>query len=95
MSADREQESIGKALRAIGKSKLPLNKALIRDFREVLVEKGYDSAVVYAQQTYLAADENAELVRILIICRRYGLNPEEAAQVIDELCNEQFGQTSI
>lgn len=50
MTNDSEPENIRKAIKAIGKSKLPLNKALIN------VEKGYDAAAVHAEQAYLAAD---------------------------------------
>jgi hypothetical protein len=85
LSVDMEDDDIRKVINAIGGSKLPLNEALIEDLRRTLVEKGYDSAVVFAEQTYLAADENAELVRILTICRRHGLGPEAAAAVLNEL----------
>jgi hypothetical protein len=82
---DRESENIRKAVKAIGESRLPLNKALINEVRNILVKKGYDEAVVYAEQAYLATDVNAEIVRVLTICRRYKLNPAAAAQVLDEL----------
>jgi hypothetical protein len=49
-----EDDDIRKVINAIGGSKLPLNEALIEDLRRTLVEKGYDSAVVFAEQTYLA-----------------------------------------
>jgi hypothetical protein len=82
---DKESENIRKAVKAIGESKLPLNKALINEVRNILVKKGYDEAVVYAEQAYLAADVNAEIVRVLTICRRYKLSPVAAAQVLDDL----------
>ncbi len=85
MSTDKELEKIRDAIKAIGESKLPLNKALIMDVQRVLIEKGYDEAVVLAEQAYLAADLNAEIVRVLTICRRYGLSPEAAVQVLDSL----------
>lgn len=62
-----------------------MNKALINEVRRILVEKGYDEAVVYAEQAYLAEDLNAEIVRVLTICRRYELSPETAAQVLEDL----------
>jgi hypothetical protein len=85
LQTDIELENIRKALKAIGESKLPLNKALIGDIRRDLVEEGYDAAVVHAEQAYLAADVNAEIVRVLTICRHHGLSPEAAAQVLDSL----------
>lgn len=89
MPIDKEFENIRKAIKAIGESKLPLNKALINDVRRVLVEKGYDEAVVYAEQAYLAEDLNAEIVRVLTICRRYKLSPEAAAQVLEDLSSSR------
>lgn len=85
MPTDKELENIEKAIKAIGESKLPLNKALINEVRRVLIEKGYDEAVVYAEQAYLAEDLNAEIVRVLTMCRRYELSPEAAAQILDDL----------
>lgn len=85
MPTDKESENIRKALKAIGESKLPLNKALIKDVESFLVKKGYDEAIVFAEQAYLSTDVNAEIVRILIICRRYGLGPETAAKVLDSI----------
>lgn len=89
MPTDNELENINKAIKAIGESKLPLNKALINEIRIDLVEKSYDAAVVHAEQAYLAADVNAEIVRVLTICRRHGLSPEEAAQVLDSLSKRE------
>lgn len=85
MPTNKELENIEKAIKAIGESKLPLNKALINEVRRVLIEKGYDEAVVYAEQAYLAEDLNAEIIRVLTICRRYELSPEAAAQILDDL----------
>lgn len=82
---DKEYENIRKAIEAIGESKLPLNEALINGVRRILIEEGYDAAIVHAEQAYLAADENAEIVRVLTICRYYGLGPEAAAEVLDSL----------
>ncbi len=76
-------------LKAIGESKLPLNEALINDIKIDLVEKGYDAAVVHAEQAYLAADVNAEIVHVLTICGRHGLRPEAAARVLDNLSRRE------
>lgn len=77
------------AIKAIGASKLPLYKAFIDEVRRILVEKGYDEAVIYSEQAYLATDQNLELVRVLTICRRYDLSPETASKVIDYLSRIQ------
>ena len=93
MPDDNELENIEKAIKAIGESKLPLYAAFMNEVRRILVEKGYDEAIVYSEQAYLAADQNAELVRVLTICRRYDLNPEAAAQVFDYLRRIQLGKS--
>jgi hypothetical protein len=90
---DNKLENIGEAINAIGESKLPLYAAFIDEVRRILVEKGYDEAIVYSQQAYLAADQNAELVRVLTICRRYNLSPEAAGQVFDYLMRIQSGKS--
>ena len=68
-------------------------RAFISEVRRILVEKGYDEAIVYSEQAYLATDQNAELVRVLTICRRYDLSPEAAAQVFDYLRRIQSGKS--
>jgi hypothetical protein len=80
-----ELENIEAAIKAIGPSKLPLYEAFMNEVRRILVERGYDEAIVYSEQAYQATDLNAELVRVLTICRRYDLKPEAAAQVFDYL----------
>jgi hypothetical protein len=85
LTDDKELEDIEKALKAIGGFRVPEGDALIREVRSVLVEKGYDEAIVYAEQRYQAADLNAGLVRALMICRRFGLSPQAAALVLDNL----------
>jgi len=85
MPNDKESENVMKAIKAIGESRLPLNQALIKDVENKLIKNGYDDAIVFAEQAYLSTDVNAEIVRVLVICRRYGLSQEEAAQVLDYL----------
>jgi hypothetical protein len=57
----------------------------MNEVQRILVEKGYDEAIVYSEQAYQATDLNAELVRVLTICRHNDLKPEAAAQVFDYL----------
>ena len=85
MPIRNELENIEAAIKAIGPSKLPLYEAFMNEVRRILVERGYDEAIVYSEQAYQATDLNAELVRVLTICRRYDLKPEAAAQVFDYL----------
>ncbi len=80
-----DMENIRKALEAIGQSRLPLNDALVNEIITDLISKGYDEAVVHAEQAYLAEDVNAEIVRVLTISRRCGLSSKQAAQVLDIL----------
>ncbi len=85
MTSSNDLENINAAIKAIGDSKLPLYEVILDDLQRILVEKGYDEAIVYSEQVFQSTDLNAELVRILTICRRYGLNPQAAAQVFEYL----------
>jgi hypothetical protein len=85
MTSRNELENIEAAIKAIGESKLPLLEAFMDGVRKTLVEKGYDEAIVYSEQFFQSTDLNAELVRVMTICRRYDLKPEAAAQVFDYL----------
>ncbi len=85
MTSPNDLENINAAIKAIGDSKLPLYEVILDDLQRILVEKGYDEAVVYSEQVFQSTDLNAELVRILTICRRYSLKPQAAAQVFEYL----------
>ena len=85
MQSRNELENIEAAIKAIGASRLPLYEAFMNEVRRILVEKGYDEAIVYSEQFFQSTDLNAELVRVMTICRRYDLKPEAAAQVFDYL----------
>jgi len=85
MTSRNELENIEAAIKAIGESKLPLYEAFMDGGRKTLVEKGYDEAIVYSEQFFQSTDLNAELVRVMTICRRYDLKPEAAAQAFDYL----------
>ena len=82
---NNELEDIVGAIKAIGPSELSLKKALVRGIQKALIENGYDAAIVYTEQYFLSTDLNAELVRVLMICRRYGLSPKAASQALDKL----------
>jgi hypothetical protein len=88
---DKELVDMDKALKAIGEARITKNENILRDLRAILVEKGYDAAIVYTEQAYLGTDVNAALTRVLVICRRYGLSPEVASQVLDRLARVESG----
>jgi len=85
MPSRNELGNIEAAIKAIGDSRLPLLEAFMNEVQRILVEKGYDEAIVYSEQFFQSTDLNAELVRVLTICRRYNLKPESAAKVFDYL----------
>ena len=85
MPSSNELGNIEAAIKAIGASRLPLLEAFMDEVQRILVEKGYDEAIVYSEQFFQSTDLNAELVRVLTICRRYDLKPEAAAQVFEYL----------
>jgi hypothetical protein len=85
LPSSNETENFGAAIKAIGASRLPLLEAFMDEVQRILIEKGYDEAIVYSEQFFQSTDLNAELVRVMTICRRYNLKPEAAAQVFDYL----------
>ncbi|MGD0954660.1 MAG: hypothetical protein ABR985_20130 [Methanotrichaceae archaeon] len=85
MLSSNEPGNIEAAIKAIGASRLPLLEAFMDEVQRILVEKGYDEAIVYSEQFFQSTDLNAELVRVMTICRRYNLKPEASAQVFDYL----------
>ena len=85
MPSSNELGNIEAAIKAIGTSRLPLLEAFMDEVQRILVEKGYDEAIVYSEQFFQSTDLNAELVRVLTICRRHDLKPVAAAQVFDYL----------
>ena len=85
MLSSNEPGNIDAAIKAIGASRLPLLEAFMDEVQRILVEKGYDEAIVYSEQFFQSTDLNAELVRVMTICRRFNLKPEAAARVFDYL----------
>ena len=92
MTIGVERERMKNALKAIGVPEIAFKENLVRDIRKVLAEKGYDAAIVSAEQYCLGTDVNAELVRVLMVCRRYGLGPVAAAQVLNILSSKDSGK---
>lgn len=87
-----EKEKIEKAIKAIGRPEITFKEKLVRGIQRVLIEKSYDEAIVFAEQYFLSTDVNAELVRTLVVCRRYRLSPIAATQVLDILSNRAAGK---
>ena len=85
MPSSNELGNIEAAIKAIGASRLPLLEAFMDEVQRILVEKGYDEVVAYSEQFFQSTDLNAELVRVMTICRRFNLEPEAAARVFDYL----------
>jgi len=56
-----------------------------------LFKKGYEGAELYGAQL-AEADENTELLRVLMICKKYGLSPETAVKVLDNLNRIESGK---
>jgi hypothetical protein len=64
-----EKEKIEKTIKAIGRPEIAFKENLVRSLQRVLIEKGYDEAIVFAEQYFLITEVNTELVRILVVCR--------------------------
>jgi hypothetical protein len=92
LSTEKELENMERTIAAIGEPRVPMSDDLVREVKAVLLDRGYDEALVYAEQRYRAEDVNAGLVRVLVICRRYGLSTKAAAQVLDNLKGMEFGK---
>ena len=56
-----------------------------------MFKKGYEGAELYGAQL-AEADENTELLRVLMICKKYGLSPETAVRVLDNLNRIESGK---
>jgi len=56
-----------------------------------LFKKGYEGAELYAAGL-AEADEFTELLRVLIICKKYDLSPETVGKVLDNLNRIESGR---
>ena len=91
MTNTKELENLGKAIAEIGKGKKCFTKQAIEEIKGTLLKKGYEGAELYGAQL-AEADENTELLRVLIICRKYNLSPESAIRVLDNLNRIESGK---
>ncbi len=92
MSINMEKEKIENAIKAIGRPEIAFKENMVRDLQRVMIEKGYDEAIVFAEQYFLCTDVNAELVRTLVVCRRYRLSPIAATQILNILSSRELGK---
>jgi hypothetical protein len=56
-----------------------------------LFKKGYEGAKLYAAEL-AEADEFTELLRVLMICKKYDLSPGTAVKVLDNLNRIKSGK---
>lgn len=82
---------MGKAIAEIGESKTCITVPIINAAKESLLKKGYEGAELYAAQL-TGTDENTELLRILMICKKYNLSPETGVKVLDNLTKIESGK---
>ncbi len=82
---------MGKAIGEIGTGKTCITTPVIAETKKILLAKGYDAAELYAAQL-TATDENTELIRVMMILRKYKLGPEAGAQVLDKLTEIESGK---
>jgi hypothetical protein len=59
--------------------------------KETLLKKGYEGAELYGAQL-AEADEFTELLRVLMISKKYNLRPETAIKVLDNLNRIESGK---
>jgi hypothetical protein len=82
---------MGKAIADIGKGRSCFTVQTIKEVKEALFKKGYEGAEMYVPQL-AEADEFTELLRVLMICKKYNLSPETAIKVLDNLNRIESGK---
>ena len=91
LTGSEEFENLGKAIAEIGKGRSCFTMQTIKEVKEALFKKRYEGAELYG--AHLAeADEFTELLRVLMICKKYNLSPEIAAKVLDNLNRIESGK---
>ena len=91
MTSSKELENLGKAIAEIGKGRSCFTGQIIKEAKEALFKKGYEGAELYAAGL-AEADEFTELLRVLMICKKYDLSPETAVKVLDNLNRIESGK---
>ena len=91
LTGSKELENLGKAIADIGKGRTCFTVQTIKEVKEALFRKGYEGAELYGAQL-AEGDEFTELLRVLMICRKYDLSPETASKVVDNLNRIESGK---
>lgn len=84
-------ENMGKAIAEIGENKACMTEPVIKGAKEAMMKKGYEGAEAYASQL-AGTDENTELLRVLMIAKKYNLGSEAAVKVLDNLTKIESGK---
>lgn len=91
MISSKEMENMGKAIAEIGENKACMTEPVIKGAKEAMMKKGYEGAEAYASQL-AGTDENTELLRVLMIAKKYNLGSEAAVKVLDNLAKIESGK---
>ena len=91
MTTNNELENMGKAIAEIGKGRACFTAQTIKEVKGALFKRGYEGAELYGAQL-AEADEFTEMLRVLMICKKYRLSPETAAKVLDNLNRIESGK---
>jgi len=89
--SSKEMENMGKAIAEIGQGKTCMTEPVLKGAKETLMKKGYEGAEAYAAQLG-GTDDNTELLRVLMICKKYNLGTEAAVKVLDNLTKIESGK---
>ena len=89
--SSKEMENMGKAIAEIGENKTCMTEPVIKGAKEALKKGGYEGAEAYAAQLG-GTDDNTELLRVLLICKKYNLGTEAAVKVLDNLTKIESGK---
>ena len=84
-------EEMTKIARKIGATGMHISGQNLEMLRKVLLEEGYQGAMLYVAQ-HTASAERDELHRVLAIFRRYRLSPTTAADLIENLNEIESGK---
>jgi hypothetical protein len=91
LTSGKELENLGKAIAEIGKGRTCFTMQTIKEVKEALFKKGYEGAELYGAQL-AEGDEFTELLRVLMICKKYNLGPDTAVTVLDNLNRIESGK---
>ncbi len=83
-NVDFSDPKIAKVIDKIGATDMHIDEHLLETIQEILLNEGYQGAMLYAAQ-HTASAERDELHRVLTICERYKVSPTVAAEIISDL----------